>query len=303
MQSLWMLAAAFLFTLMGVCIKFGAEMYSTSEMIFYRGLIGSLFLYFLMRHSGASFKTRLPWQHLSRGVIGVCSLWLNFYALSHLPLATAMTLTGMSPIWIAAILFAGAWWLGSRRIEPGLLLAIGASFIGVVLVLRPAFRAELWFAGLVALISGVLSAIAYLSVRNMGRLGEPENRIVFYFSLISIIAGLLGVAAQAGLSGATGPAWHPHTVKSAALLLAIGACATSAQIAMTRAFRLGNTLVTANLQYTGIVFSSIWGIVLWNDMLDWHSWLGMAIIVGSGSAATYYNMRKTPAPAAQTVSA
>jgi S-adenosylmethionine uptake transporter len=67
-------------------------------------------------------------------------------------------------------------------------------------------------------------------------------------------------------------------------------------MAMTRAYRLGNPLVTANLQYTGIVFSSIWGILLWSDALDWTGWMGIAVILASGSAATFYNVRSRSAP-------
>jgi S-adenosylmethionine uptake transporter len=85
------------------------------------------------------------------------------------------------------------------------------------------------------------------------------------------------------------------------LLLGIGISATVAQMAMTRAYRLGNTLVTANLQYTGIVFSSVWGILIWGDTLNWIGWLGIAVILVSGLAATFYNTRNakaagTPAP-------
>ena len=75
------------------------------------------------------------------------------------------------------------------------------------------------------------------------------------------------------------------------LLVAIGLTATIAQIAMTRAYRLGAMLVTANLQYTGIVFSSIWGMLIWGDHLTLSGWLGIGIILASGMAATFYNSR------------
>jgi hypothetical protein len=66
---------------------------------------------------------------------------------------------------------------------------------------------------------------------------------------------------------------------------------------MTRAYRLGNTLVTANLQYTGIVFSSLFGVLIWDDAPGWIGWLGMAIILASGMLATYRNQRKSQAVA------
>jgi S-adenosylmethionine uptake transporter len=80
----------------------------------------------------------------------------------------------------------------------------------------------------------------------------------------------------------------------------IGLCATLGQIFMTRAYRLGKLLVTANLQYTGIVFSSIWGILIWGDVLNWISWLGIAIILASGVIATFYNAR-TAKPATEEI--
>jgi S-adenosylmethionine uptake transporter len=62
---------------------------------------------------------------------------------------------------------------------------------------------------------------------------------------------------------------------------------------MTRAYRLGAMLVTANLQYTGIVFSSIWGILIWGDHMEVSGWLGIVIILVSGVAATFYNVRSS----------
>lgn len=285
MQSLWMLFAAFVFSIMGVCVKMASSLYSTAEIVMYRGAVGVLFMYALTRLHKGTFRTSLPWHHLWRGLIGVTSLWLWFYAIGKLPLATGMTLNYMSPIWMAAILFAAGWWRGQSRFEWRLAAAIACSFIGVTLLLRPAFHAEQWFAALVGLASGVLSALAYLQVRKLGLMGEPEYRVVFYFSFTGLAAGFIGTLA--------GPAtWHAHSAKGLALLVSIGVTATIAQIAMTRAYRLGKPLVTANLQYTGIVFSSGWGVLLWDDNLNWLGWLGVAIILVSGLAATYYNTRK-----------
>jgi S-adenosylmethionine uptake transporter len=67
-------------------------------------------------------------------------------------------------------------------------------------------------------------------------------------------------------------------------------------MAMTRAYRLGNTLVTANLQYVGIVFSSLWDMLLWDESLAWLSWVGIAVILCSGLIATFYNARADQSP-------
>jgi S-adenosylmethionine uptake transporter len=301
MQSLWMLFASFVFSIMGVCVKLASDMYSTSEMVMYRGVVGMTFLFILTRLRGGSLRTTLPWHHLWRGVVGVTSLWLWFYSISKLPLATAVTLNYMAPIWIAAILFAASWAHGRKKFEWGLGTAIAMSFIGVTMLLQPSIHAEQWFGGLVGLASGMLSALAYLQVKKLGQMGEPEYRVVFYFSLTSLVAGLLGTIAGPGITGNHAVNWHSHTGTGFALLMAIGVTATVAQMAMTRAYRLGKTLVTANLQYAGIVFSSVWGILIWGDVLNWLGWLGIGVILASGIAATYYNSRIAAPPAKKSV--
>ncbi len=288
MQSLWMLFAAFFFAIMGVCVKLASAMYSTSEIIAYRGLISALFIITLVRLQGGSLKTTLPWQHMWRGAVGVTSLWLWFYAFSSLPLAMVVTLNNTAPIWIAAILMTVGWWRGTQHAEWRLAGAILISFGGVVMLLQPAVHSDQWRSALMALASGFLSALAYLQVRKLGHMGEPESRVVFYFSISSIVAGLLTGLLGPALFGSTPMALHKHTAGGLGLLLGIGATATIAQIAMTRAYRLGKTMVTANLQYTGIIFASISGIVLWDDQLGWLGWSGIAVIIASGIAATFF---------------
>jgi S-adenosylmethionine uptake transporter len=252
-------------------------------------------LLLLTRVRGLPLATHFPWQHAWRGFVGVSALWLWFFAIARLPLATAMTLNYMAPIWIAAIVFTLGWWNKTRRFEWGLAAAIVTSFIGVALLLKPTIHAEQWVGGLTALISGFISALAYIQVKRLGQMGEPEYRVVFYFSASGVLGGLV--------SGLIDNWWQTGSLHLFAdlsahdflLLFAIGITATIAQVAMTRAYRLGAMLVTANLQYTGIVFSSMWGILLWNDVLDIGGWLGILIILVSGVAATFYNARSSSA--------
>lgn len=291
MQSLWMLFATLAFSLMGVCVKLASETYSVAEIILYRGLIGVIFIYILIRQQGGSLKTSFIWQHLWRCLVGITALWLWFLAIGYLPLATAMTLNYMAPIWISAILFFAAWRVGKRQFEWGLTIAILASFIGVTLLLRPAFHQELWLGGVLGLCSGILSALAYLQVKHLGQMGEPESRVVFYFSATGLLAGLVGCIFGADSHGQAIDLFRMHNAQGMMLLLGIGILAAMAQMAMTRAYRLGSTLVTANLQYTGIVFASVWGILIWRDRLGLSSWLGILIILLSGLVATFYNIR------------
>jgi len=291
MQSLWMLAASFLFALMGVCVKLAADSFSTSEIVLVRGIVGMLFVGTLMRLGGGTLKTPLARHHLWRGAVGVAALWMWFYSISLLPLATAVTLNYMSPIWIAAIVFGLGWWRGRPSADWRLAAAIALGFIGVALLLQPSLQSGQGLGAAVALASGMLAALAYLEVRRLGQMGEPEYRVVFYFSLTGTVAGLAGTL---WLQPQASHGWHLPDARGALLLVAIGLTATSAQMAMTRAYRLGNTLLTANLQYTGIVFSSLFGVLIWHDALGPAGWLGIAAILVSGVAATFYNVRAAP---------
>lgn len=292
MQSLWMLVASFLFSIMGVCVKLASADYSTAEIVAYRGAIGMLMIIALIRWQGGTLLTRMPYHHLLRGGVGVISLWMWFYAISKLPLAMAVTLNYMSPIWIAGILLGGAWLKTRRMLAWQPLAAIGMGFVGVILLLRPSIHADQVIGGLVALGSGMLAAWAYMQVRQMGLLGEPEYRVVFYFSMTCAIAGVLGTLfGRAVDNTAQHVSWHHLDARGLVLLLAIGLTAAAAQMAMTRAYRLGNPLLTANLQYVGIVFSSMWDVLIWHDSLHWLSWLGIAVILCSGLLATFYNTR------------
>jgi S-adenosylmethionine uptake transporter len=279
-----MLVASLLFALMGVCVKLASSVYTTSEIVMYRGVFGVVFLFVLARLNGTSLKTTMPLRHFGRGMVGVMALWTWFYTIGKLPLAMANTLAYMSPIWIAAILYVTNWWHGRSTFAIGLPAAILLSFVGMVLLLQPSMHENQLPYALMALGSGVMSALAYLQVRQMGLLGEPETRVVFYFSLTGALAG--------GAAGLIDHDWHSfQDVRAVGLLLLVGLFACTAQLAMTRAYRLGNPLVTANLSYSGIIFSCLLGVIVWQDKLSIFSWMGISVIFISGILATFLHTR------------
>jgi drug/metabolite transporter (DMT)-like permease len=276
-SSVLIVLASLLFATMGVCVKFASAYYGSGEIVLYRGLVGALMIYAVSRWRGESMRTALPRQHALRSTSGVLALCLWFYAIGGLPLATAMTLNYTSSLWLALFMVGGAALIGARASDGRLAFAAAAGFIGVVLVLRPTIeREQLWY-GLVGLLSGLVSAWGYLQVTALGRAGEPESRIVFYFSVGSVIGG----AALASITG-----WHAHTATGIALLLAVGVLATVAQLMLTRAYARGRTMVNASLQYLGIAFSFAYGVTLFDDRVTWIATSGMLLIVCSGVVAT-----------------
>jgi S-adenosylmethionine uptake transporter len=274
---LLMVGAALLFSLVAVCVKWASSLYSAGELVFYRSLIGTLFTVLMTRFNGASLRTSVPSMHFWRGATGVLSLTLWFYAISGMPIATAMTLNYMSSVWMALFLVGGAVMFGATRVDGRIIAAVLAGFVGVALVLRPTLeQQQLWY-GLAGLVSGLSAALTYLQITALGRSGEPEERIVFYFSISGLVVGASWMLLQGT---------HAHSPRGVALLLAIGLLATVAQVMMTRAYRIGHTLTNACLQYLAIVFTFILGVLVFDDPATWMALCGMALIILAGVAAS-----------------
>lgn len=278
-----MVAATLLFACMGVCVKLASAHFGTAAIVSARGLVGAIIMAGIAWRSATPLRTEVPRLHAQRGLAGVLALSLWFYAIGHLPLATAVTLNYMSSVWMAVFLLVrAALGLGPKVPWP-LVLAIVTGFVGVALVLHPTLGREQWLAGLMGLGSGMLAALAYVQVTALGRAGEPEVRVVFWFSVMGALLGALIWL----VPGQGNPVPLAHIPAAAWLqLLGVGAFATLAQLLMTRAYARGQMLAVASLQYLGIVHASVLGVLLFAETLGLDSLVGMALIVGAGVAAT-----------------
>jgi drug/metabolite transporter (DMT)-like permease len=272
MGALWMLVAGFLFGCMGVFVKLGAAWFSNTELVFYRSFIGLIIMYAIVHQRGGSIATPHWKSHLWRGISGSIALLLYFYCITVLPLATAVTLNYTSPLFLTVLLML----VFKERFHAPLSIAITLGFIGMILLLHPTLERNQIIPGLLGLISGFFAGIAMLNVRELGRCGEPEWRTVFYFSLIAtLISGVLMLFDTI----------HQITLHSSLILLGMGSCATLAQLALTRAYSTGKTLVASSLSYSAVVFATLFGIILWREILAPASWIGMALIITSGVAS------------------
>ncbi len=268
-----MLVAGLLFAIMGALVKLASSQFSSAELVFYRSLFGLVMIYWVVRrrhpHLSRPFSTQHLRAHLMRSISGFVALLLFFHAIDVLPLATAVTLNYTSPLFLALLL---TLWQGEKPHWP-LVAGVTLGFCGVVLLLRPSLESAQLSAGLMGLASGFLAGVAYLNLRALSRMGEPDWRTVFYFTLVST----LGAGAWATWNG-----WHAVNAHAAWLLLGLGMTATLAQLALTRAYRLGNALVVGSLAYSTVIFASLFGMLLWHEILPLQAWLGMGLIVISG---------------------
>ena len=270
---LWMIIATIFFALMGTFVKLGGENFTPTELVFYRSSISLVFIILIMRWNKVSYSSNYIKLHLARSSIGFISLLFFFYAISHLPLSTAISLNYTSPLFLGLLMPL----ILKRRIKSWLFLAVALGLLGVFFILKPTFENQNYFAGFVGLISGLGAAMAYLFVTQLGQLKEPVLRTIFYFTLISTIcSGFMMFFSEISTI----------QLKYMLILLGLGVSATIAQIAITKAYRVGNTLGNAGLSYLTIIFATIIGVILFDEFIDWKTALGILLIIISGISAS-----------------
>src|SRR5690606_13027716 len=123
---------------------------------------------------------------------GVGSMWMGFFAISSLPLATAVSLNYTSPLFIAGWMLMRDW----KQRDGVRTLAVALGFLGVIAILRPSITSEQALGALIGLCAGAASAVAMMQVRSLGRIGEPEWRTVLFFSCFVCITGGVALAIE-----------------------------------------------------------------------------------------------------------
>ena len=264
-----MLLAALGFAVMGALVKVNAHKFNSAELVFYRSAFGLVFIYAYIFAKKLPLKTPVLSKQMNRALVGLASLVLFFYAIAHLPLATAITLNYTSALFLAIFMP----FLLHEKPKPILYGTVLLGFIGVILLLKPVLNQRDMLAGILGLLSGMGAALAYIHVKQLGKLNEPDWRTVFYFTFVSTIASGLWLLLQTFTI--PGLADMPS-------LLALGASATIAQLAMTRAYRTGNTLIVASLAYTTVIFASLFGVIFWQETLSASEYFAIGIIILSG---------------------
>lgn len=268
-----MLVAGLLFATMGSIAKTLAGQFSGAELALYRSAFGLVAIGAFAIWRRQTVKTEFATGHFWRGVTGTISLIAYFYALTVLPLATAITLNYTSPIFLTLL----STFLLKEKFSARMLGAIALGFVGIALLLRPTFSSDQWVVGLIGLASGFFAACAYANVKKLGDAGEPEWRVVFYFSVVGTIGGAL----TQGVSGE----FHSVNLQNLWPLMLVGLAAMLAQLAMTRAYHSGNTLLVGTFAYSTVIFAALAGWVFFDESLPPVAWLGMAVVVVSGLLA------------------
>lgn len=284
-----MLLASLMFAAMGACVKLASDQHaSLAQVVLFRGIPSVLLLFTWAVATRRSLKPKSWRLHIARNVTGVASMWMGFFAISTLPLGTAVSLNYTSPLFIAGWMLARDW----RQRDGVRTVAVLLGFVGVVAILRPSIGVDQILGALVGLGAGASSAVAMMQVRSLGRIGEPEWLTVLLFSCFVCLTGGVGLAVDG---------WPTIGLEGWMTLIGVGMFGLVGQLALTRAFGLGSALLTAALQYITIVFAAVLAAVLWDDMPDWMAWCGMALIIASGLLSTWRTYSETRIMQGQTL--
>jgi S-adenosylmethionine uptake transporter len=270
--AFWILASCLLFATLSALVKVAAAGVSLPEIVLFRTLPAALGLFALARIRGQAITTANGKLHAMRSAVGVMTMFIGYYAVWKLPLATATTIEYTTPLFMLAYLVV----LARRRLTLQIALAMVGGFAGVLVLLRPTLDTGQSLAFVAALGSAALAGVVYVLIRRLGEAGEPPWKIVLWNS----VAGSVVAAALIPFS----PPSH-YSAQSMAALAAVGIVGLGAQLTMTRAFSTGPATLLASLQYSTVAFAALYGVILWGDALSVTSVFGLALIVLSGIVA------------------
>ncbi len=263
-----MLGSTLLFALMAVAIRLASETLHTFEIAFFRnffGLIAALPL--LLRHGpGLLRTTQLP-RYVFRCVVGVVSMFCGFWAIGHLPLAQAVSLSYSTPIFvtIAAVL------LLHEQVRARRWAAVAIGFLGVMVIVRP-FSGEFSAGTLVAIAAAVLSGIVSIQIKQLSAT-EPADRIVFYTTLLWVPMSLL--PALAVWEWPSGIAW--------VWVVAAGFLGTGGHMLWTRALKLGDVSALTPISFMQLPVVAVAGYLLFDEAVDRWTAIGAGIIFAANA--------------------
>jgi len=280
--ALYVVASGALFAGMGAIVRVASESLPNEMVVFFRSAMGLVALLPWVWHLNVNLTTRYFRFHLVRGLAGLSAMYCFFYAIAHVPLAEATLYNYSTPLWVPFLAFA----LLREPIPRRLAWDIGVGFVGIALILKPAFGGG-GLASLIGVAAGIFAALAMVGVRRLIRT-EPASRIVFYFSLICTVVSAVPLIWT----------WRTPALGLWLLLLLMGVLASAAQLLLTRGYAQAPAAQVGPFIYSTVVFSAVLGWLLWGDVFDMLSLLGAGLVCLGGVLAIRASGKRV-APAAE----
>lgn len=274
--------SALLFAMLSACVRFlGESGVPLGQVVFCRAFFAILpvLLMCAWQHQLAqAFYTQRPLGHLTRGLISIAGMFLNFAALARLPLVDATAISFAAPLITVAL----AWLILRETVRIYRWTAVTVGFAGIVVMLWPYLNFSQYGAGgsastaaTIGAACGMISAFTNAgSVIQTRRLADTEttSAIVFYFSMYCALAGL-----------ATLPfGWAWPTPFQLLILVASGVIGGLAHIFLTSSYHYAPASLVAPLDYTTMIWAYVLGYALFGELPTITVYIGAAVVAGSG---------------------
>ena len=269
--ALFIVAAELMFALMGASIRQVSDGLNNGMVVFARNFVALTLLLSLttLHPTYRALRTKVPHLHLLRGLAGLGAMYCFFYAIAHMPLASAMLLKLTAPLFIPLV---ALFWLG-ERFTWHVIAALTIGFAGVSLILVPDFS-QIAPVAMIALLGGGLAALAKVTVRRLSAT-EPAARIVFYFAAIGSVASLVPLLWL----------WQMPTATQLGWLLLLGGLATAGQMLLTRGMACAPAARLGPFAFFSVVFGALLGWLFWEEVLTWPTLFGALLVMSSAILA------------------
>jgi drug/metabolite transporter (DMT)-like permease len=264
-----MMLSILLFSMMDASVKWLGAIYPTAQIMFFRCAVALIpvLVIILMRGGPSILKTGHIGLHLLRSVLGIAAMGFAFYAFSLMPLAEAVSILHTAPLFMTALSVV----LLREKVGLRRWTAIVIGFIGMLIVVRPG--ADMLASGSLYMLSAAfLIGCTTIIIRHLGKIDDPVC-ITFYFTVTGVLVSAVGIVIQG---------WQQPAPSDLGLLLIVGLFGGMAQYLMTLSYQHLAVGILAPLKYLTIVFSGCIAYLVWGEVPDLQSVIGIGIIVGSG---------------------
>ena len=264
---LCMLASSACFAFMGLFVKIAGRTLPIEEITLVRAGGGLLVASAMACWQPPESPPRQVTWLVARGVLGWSALVCYFQAIARLPLADAVFLNYTSPFFTALL----ASWVLRERLTRPMALALVLALFGVFILVHPGgggVKSGVWL----GIASGMLAAGAYVAVKRATAHNDPIT-IVWFFSLVATVL-------SAPLAWQN---WVAPTLAEGLMMASVAISATVAQLLMTHGYRLARATPASIVSLFTPLFAAVLGILCFGDAPGWATWVGGALIVGSGA--------------------
>ncbi len=259
------------FTFASALVKASSAGIPTVQVMLFRSLFAAITVAPLLWREGgiSALRTRRPWDHVRRTVLGCGGMGCAFYGYAHLPLAFNTALGFAMPLLLTllSIPMLGEK-VGAKRL--GVVLT---GLAGVLVIVQPWRETGMEVIPVLVVLAGVVFwALTMITIRRMGGLGERNVAIVLWFAIGgTVMCALLTI-----------PVWVTPSWPQLAGLIGIGLVSGVAQMLMTEGYRTGQASMVAPFEYGAIVYATLIGAVFWGEWPDLATLTGIGIIVAAG---------------------